>query len=300
MQLYLDKSEHIKPFLGIFAGVKAFGYVTFNTPASTDTVVVGANTYTKVAATPTGRQFVTIAQLAALILADGINAVSDGTVISLTYPSVGVVGNGIVLTRAGTGTLAVSGATLTGGVDADTSKDALLDMLNKEATSTINSIFGVSTFAYHTVTDELFEGAENKIFTKDYPIASVTTIKQGRLQTVYTQDEAYIIELDYILVDGVIYEGTGYDSSRVTYIAGYKTYGQTQAGGAHAGDEESMPEELKLATLIILAGLFNRRNNLGISQFSVQGKTVGLRTKLELEELDGIIVRRRRNNSYTT
>lgn len=301
MNLYLDKTAHIKPFLGINAGTYASATITYGVPVNTDTVTVNGTVFTK-AASLGAAAFSTIAELTTLINAlANITAVSDGSIITLTYDVVGTAGNAITLTRAGTGTLAVSGATFTGGNAADTSKDTLLDLLNNQATGILDSIFNVSTFAYHTVTDERVDGNTDEVFTKDFPIISVTSIKQGSEETLYTQDASYILDKATVHIDGTL-GGSAitkdqYDACKITYVAGYKTYAQTH-GGAYNGDTETMPEELKLAALILLAGLFNQRANLGVSQYSVQGKTVVLRNAIELSELEGIIIRNRKNRSY--
>lgn len=297
MNLYLDKTAHIKPFLGINAGAYASGYITYGIPVNGDTVVVNGTTFTK-AASLGAAAFSTIAELTTLINAmANITAVSDGSIITVSYDVVGTAGNAVTLTRTGTGTLAVSGATLTGGAAPDTSKDTLLDLLNKQATSIVDGIFNVSTFAYHTVTDERVEHATDEVFVKDYPLVSVTSIKLGSLETLYTQDAAYIIKQSSVLIDGSLSNDVGYDADKITYVAGYKTYPQVN-GGAYNGQTETMPEDLKLATLMILAGLFNQRANVGVQQYSVQGKTVVLRNKLELDELEGIIVRNRKTRHY--
>lgn len=297
MELYLDKTAHIKPFLNIFPGARATATITYGVPVNGDTVVVNGTTLTK-AASLGAAAFSTIAELATLINAlANISAVSDGTVITITADTPGTAGNAYTLTRAGTGTLAVSGATFSGGQATDTSKDALLDMLNAEATTIINGIFNVSTFARHTVTDERVEDVQDEIFVKDYPVISVTSIKQGRLETLYTQDEDYIIKQSSIEIDGTLSNATGYDADKITYVAGYYTYSQVN-GGAFNGQTENMPEDIKAACLIILAGLFNQRNNMGVSQYSVQGKTVVLRNEVELREIEGIIVRNRKTRQY--
>jgi hypothetical protein len=297
MELYLDKTAHIKPFLNIFPGARATGTITYGVPVNGDTVTVNGTVLTK-AASLGAAAFSTIAELNTLINAlANISSVSDGSVITITADEPGTAGNAYTLARAGTGTLAVSGATFSGGQATDTSKDTLLDLLNKEATTILNGIFNVSTFARHTVTDEIIEDAYDEVFVKDYPIVSVTSIKQGRSETLYTQDAAYIIKQSSFLIDGSLSDATGYDADKVTYVAGYYTYPQVN-GGAFNGQTENMPEDLKLACLYILAGLFNQRSNAGVSQYSVQGKTVVLRNEIELRELEGIIVRNRKTRQY--
>lgn len=101
----------------------ASGSITFGAPDDGDTVIVNGTTFTKVAALPIGDQFTNIAELEALIEAlTGINASEDGTTITITAASRGTAGNAITLALGGgnTGTMAISGATLMGGVDGST------------------------------------------------------------------------------------------------------------------------------------------------------------------------------------
>jgi hypothetical protein len=98
----------------------ASGSVTFGVPVNGDTLIVDGNTFTKVAAAPGAGEFVTISELEALIEAvAGVNSSQDGTTITVLAAAPGTAGNAITLALGGgnTGTLAISGATLTGGVD---------------------------------------------------------------------------------------------------------------------------------------------------------------------------------------
>lgn len=98
----------------------AVGSVTFGVPVDTDTIVVNGNTFTKVAAAPGAGEFTNAAELEALIEAvAGINSsVADG-VITVVAAAPGAAGNAITLELGvgNTGTMTISGATLTGGVD---------------------------------------------------------------------------------------------------------------------------------------------------------------------------------------
>lgn len=100
--------------------VAATGSITYGSPVATDTVVVDGNTFTCVAATPAAGEFSSISELTALVTAlASVNATDNGTVISIVAATKGVAGNALALSVGGgnTGTLAVSGAHLTAGVD---------------------------------------------------------------------------------------------------------------------------------------------------------------------------------------
>lgn len=104
------------------AGQFASGSITYGVPVDGDTVIVNGTTFTKAAA-GSATEFSTIGELEALIEAlTGINASEDGTTITITAASRGAAGNAITLALGGgnTGTMAISGATLTGGVTGST------------------------------------------------------------------------------------------------------------------------------------------------------------------------------------
>lgn len=100
--------------------VAATGSITYGVPVNADTVIVNGTTLTKVAAAPAANEFTDIAELEALIEAlAGINASENGTVVSITAATAGYAGNAITLALGGgnTGTMSISGATLTGGLE---------------------------------------------------------------------------------------------------------------------------------------------------------------------------------------
>ncbi len=97
----------------------AAGAITYGVPSNGDTVVVNGTTLTK-AASGGAAEFSTIAELEALIEAlAGINSAVNGGSIDIVAASPGIAGNSITLALGGgnTGTMSISGATLTGGVD---------------------------------------------------------------------------------------------------------------------------------------------------------------------------------------
>lgn len=98
----------------------ATGSITFGAPDNGDTVIVNGNTFTKVAAAPGAGEFTDITELEALVEAvTGVNSSENGTVITVDAATPGAAGNAITLALGGgnTGTMTISGATLTGGQD---------------------------------------------------------------------------------------------------------------------------------------------------------------------------------------
>lgn len=183
----------------------------------------------------------------------------------------------------------------------DTTKNALLDLLNDAATELLNSIMNVNTLAHHTVTAERFDGGVSTIWCKDFPITSVTSITVGRNATAYTQTSAYVLDKNTVLLDGSVGGGTGYEQCKITYDAGYYTYDQAQDTSytpPATAPTENFPADLKLAVLILIAGLFNQRNNQGITTMTIQGKSVTFRNEIEVKEFEDTISRYRKIRDF--
>lgn len=101
----------------------ATGSITYGAPDVGDTVIVDGNTFTCVASGAGAGEFSDITELEALVEAvTGVNSAVDGGDINITAAARGVAGNAITLALGvgNTGTMDISGATLTGGVDGDT------------------------------------------------------------------------------------------------------------------------------------------------------------------------------------
>jgi hypothetical protein len=123
---------------------------------------------------------------------------------------------------------------------------------------------------------------------KDFPVLSVTTIKQGSAETLYSQTAGYILQKNRILLDGCVSGGCGYEATKVTYIAGYVTFAQS-ASGTYASQPITFPDDLLLANLILLAGLFNQKQNIGVKSYTIQGKSISFRDDLEAGEFERIV-----------
>jgi hypothetical protein len=86
-----------------------------------DTVVLQGNTFTCVASSPGAGEFSSIAELEALCEAvAGFDSTQDGTTVSIYWTTPGTAGNAKTLALGGSnaGTMAISGATFSGGADA--------------------------------------------------------------------------------------------------------------------------------------------------------------------------------------
>lgn len=293
---YADLNAHVKPFLGISAGIAASGYITYGVPVNGDTVVVNGTTFTK-AASLGAAAFSTIAELCTLIDAlSGIGATQNGTTITITASATGEAGNSYTLTVGGgnTGTLAVSGATLTGGVNGDTTKDTTLNLIIDLACGRLDQILGVSTLAKHTVTDELFDGGGSEVLTKDFPILSVTSIKQGSTEDLWTQTHDYQFERNRLQIEGFLAGGTGYERNKITYVAGYVTYMQNagtsgNSGATYSGQTITFPDNLLLAALMLIGGLFNQKQSMGVTNYDIKGFRISFRDNMEAEQFKSIV-----------
>jgi hypothetical protein len=260
-----------------------------------DTVVVNGTTFTK-AASLGAAAFSTIAELCTLIDAlANIGATQNGTTITITASSTGEAGNSYTL-ALGThvGTMAVSGATLTGGVNGDTTKDTVLNMLLDMACKRIDELIDVSTLAKHTVTDELFDGGVSQILTKDFPILSVTSITQGSAATPWTQTASYQFDKNRVNIDGVLAGGKYYERNKITYVAGYVTYMQNagtsgNSGSTYSGQTITFPDDLLLAVLFLVGGLFNQKQSQGVSEYIIGGFRMYFRESSEGDQFKSII-----------
>ena len=101
-------------------------------------------------------------------------------------------------------------------------RDAVIDMLNKQATAQINSILSVSDLALHKVTEEIHDGGSDKLELKDMKVRAIGTIIEDEDQT-YTQDVDYDID-NYILYLDDALQG-GKRDVLIDYVAGFHASG---------------------------------------------------------------------------
>lgn len=132
-------------------------------------------------------------------------------------------------------------------------------------------------------------GGKTKIELKDFPVLSVSSIKQGSAESIYTQSEGYIFEKNTVLLSGSAGGGKGYEQNKVTYVAGYVTYDQNASGGDYEGEGITFPDSLLEACLTLVVGMYNKRKNIGVKTFTVQGKSVTFKDEEERDDFERII-----------
>lgn len=174
----------------------------------------------------------------------------------------------------------------------NTTYDTVLNLLNEAACASLDKILNVDSLGRAVYTDERIDGGGTFFHTKNFPVLEVTTIKQGSANAVWTQTDDYLIEKNKVTVDGVLSGGEGYEQNKITYEAGYVTAAQAaESEGAYEGETVTFPADLKLAALMLLGGLYNQRQNMGVQSFSIQGQQVTFRDDLEGLEFERIINR---------
>lgn len=184
------------------------------------------------------------------------------------------------------------------GIEAtDATEDFVLELLNKASCTMLNNILNIDSFARATYTDELVDGGESEIYVRNFPILSVSAIKQGAANTLYTQTSPYILERNRILLDGVVGGGKGYEQCKVTYTAGYITQ-------AMYDEDDSLtiniPDDIILANLIILAGQYNAKNNIGVSSYSINGRSVNFRNENDAKQFESLIQPYKKVSTFAT
>jgi hypothetical protein len=149
------------------AGTAAAGNITLTgVPAANDTVTIGGTAVTFVAAAPTGNQVLiggtaaqTAANLQAFLQASADTNISKCRysttlgVVTVTYASVGTAGNAFTLAKSSTN-IAVSGATLTGGVNASTITYATSPAGGQDVSAQLGLVTGVASVPANGVNAE--------------------------------------------------------------------------------------------------------------------------------------------------
>jgi len=160
------------------AGTAASGTITFSgMPAANDTVTVGGTAVTFVAANPTGNQVLiggtaaqTAANLQAFLQASADVNISKCkysttlAVTTVTYASVGTAGNAFTLAKSSTN-IAVSGATLAGGVNASTITYATSPASGQDISTQLGLVTGVASAPVNGVNAEQPVDAANAMIT---------------------------------------------------------------------------------------------------------------------------------------
>ena len=153
------------------------------------------------------------------------------------------------------------------GTTTPTTYDTLFDQLIGQVEDMIKHETGVVFVGtdYDTISDEIVNGTgRNKIFAKYQPIRTLTKIEYRDASgdwTEYTTEDISTMEVDgYKIYPLYSIVEKGMRNLRLNYTVGYKT--------------SETPSDLNLAGILLVAHLFNTREETGIDQTSVMGLTM--------------------------
>lgn len=132
-----------------------------------------------------------------------------------------------------------------------TTDDELLEILINQATDTVEAYLGL-TVLLTTYTNEVYDGGgTNELFLKNYPVDTTSVTLQYRNTTVTNNDSwSTVTTTDYF-----IYGGEGYIWKNTPFIDLPQHYRATYDAGWASG---SVPDDLKLAVMKLVSGLYNR------------------------------------------
>ena len=168
----------------------------------------------------------------------------------------------------------------------DSTISAIIDqieaMLKKETGLTI-----VDT-DYDDIDDEVVDGTGmKKIYSTYWPIQSVDKVEYRDADwsfTEYTEQAASDMEFDrYIIYTQYVVRQEGRRNLRISYTAGYKT--------------ANVPDDLKLAAIMLTAQLFNQREMVGVKTQSLLGLTMTMDEK-DNKTVKRILDKYKRTHAY--
>ncbi len=153
-----------------------------------------------------------------------------------------------------------------------TTYDTLLTQLCAQIDAYITAETGVPTSAsVVSYTNEIVDSEGGlMIKAKHHPIAAITKIESKQSDNTwleYTSESAGSVDFDNERIFPLyLVAGKGKRNIRLTYTAGYAT--------------ASVPLDLQMAAILLVAHLFNTRNNVGFSSLN----TLGLGQSMAKEE----------------
>jgi len=98
--------------------------------------------------------------------------------------------------------------------------DAKLAMLNKQATSIVNGIIGVSDFSLHKVTSEIHDSNGQLIYLRERPVIAIGKILNDDVE--YSQNNEYDILSNRLKLEN--YLSAGSRNLKIDYAAGFNSY----------------------------------------------------------------------------
>ena len=101
------------------------------------------------------------------------------------------------------------------------SQDALIAMLNKQATAVVNGILSSSDLSLHKVSNEIHNSIGRVFYLADHNVKAIDSILDDDEE--YLQDEDYDFKGSTLFLEDRV--GQGYRKLKITYAAGWNAYG---------------------------------------------------------------------------
>lgn len=171
----------------------------------------------------------------------------------------------------------------------DATRDAVIEGLINSVTDWIESQIG-RRLKETTHTNELYDGGGNRLFLKNYPASSVSSVqyKQGSLSNPTWQDFS-ADDWQLLSKRGEIYFPAGMpegvENIRVSYTAGYKIDFANETNTAL----HTLPFDIELLAKQLVAKAYNQRKADGKSNESVEGSSIGWDRQISEEQKQTIL-----------
>ena len=166
------------------------------------------------------------------------------------------------------------------GTTAPSTFDTLIGSLIGHVEARIEKELGIVTVdaaSYETVTDEIIDSTgKTRFHPKLRPVRAISALAVRDASwgfTAYTGQTLSEFEVDdYTVYTRYVIEGKSNRALQITYTCGYK--------------DAEVPADLKLAVILMVAHLFNQRENVGLKSQSLLGVSI------TMDEKESIIVAR--------
>lgn len=177
------------------------------------------------------------------------------------------------------------------GVITPTNFDTLIDSLIDHVDARIEKELGIvaaGASAYTTKTDEIIDATgKTRFYPKFRPVRAVSALATRNSSwdfTAYTGQTLSEFEVDdYIVYTRYVILGKMDRGLKLTYTCGYKN--------------AEVPEDLKLAVILMVAHLFNQRENVGLKSQGLLGVSITMDEK-ESIIVDRILKKYKRIHAY--
>ena len=169
--------------------------------------------------------------------------------------------------------------------------DTLIGSLIDHVEARIKKEFGIVTVdadSYEAVTDEIIDATgRTRFYPKLRPVRAVSAVATRSADwgfTAYTGQTLSEFEVDdYIVYTQFVILGCVSRGLKISYTCGYK--------------DAEVPDDLKLAVILLVAHLFNQRENVGLKAQSILGVSITMDDKESLI-VDRILKKYKRIHAY--